>query len=1285
MAKGKTLRRVRKPQKKIYRGGQQQSLDYKDIQDVYASNLEKKKELYETIKKNGSQIYDVETSTKTESMLEQVRIIVSFLNDFHSSKLTDFQLISDEVANSLEKYGKRYTSYFIPSLKLFQIYINDAEELVSAAKQIQLDFINKKIHIHLIQSKIQLLETLKLSTNSIQKNIESLKETIQTIFKTLESQKLKDTEKEKAITLETEAKKLELVSSIDIVKREYPEGFIPKESQFIQGCPLGTVLENNVCNYYNDTTLLESVPLQEKIINSDTSEWIVWFNNITPSNVNDPIVFKRKPLQYLIKLSNEDSKYFNAKYVVCEQNGALYKDPNGFYIFVDSIFETPLNIPGFSKYYIDYDNLPQAVQIVNNEAPKLRTDMNTSKYYCALHDIDQIISGIQYIETDKDGKYNEIIPFYPVYMNFIKKEDKYTKVSSNNIDTITYYFIKKIDVQIENLILKTTFNTLTFDPYSSNLIDTLYKNKFIDISITKYFNPFVFPQFFVEIGDYFLVQNSGAIPIIFNISLESSEKRMVLYPKQICCFVYSKNEYGYLALDRFISVQAHSSKVAKYKNTYVFVENSKPLYDSEHHLITVPNFNETTKTYYEYDDVFETTPKQISEIVNIVIPEEKISYEFYSYTSPYVTLCSEGNIFVYCDENNNPLYDVLGYFIPVPSPIHYDTNKYVYNLLEKQKTIKILPDYVGVVSIDSFYNYDTQFKSNYFTTVNSIKVYINSSGLPLLANQYAFLGVPDNSDATEKHVQIFLPEQFKIIRIDTNISKQIIQSHMLIALLKIYTQNTQILQNNYKDISGNINNFNSLKGELFNILNRIEVNKDYANLDNYKKEANTIYTQIIESYKNIEKYLIEQKQTSIYNKEVDKIRTSRKAEIELARSKLDKAKNVQNDLTHMYNTLNEKINSSVYILPEEKSNLLEKITKIPLDIQVLDTTYKSLEESYSYINNIIDSAKDSQELLLHEQTINILLKGISSLERNQNSEIVLLKNLNIDIESSELNMRNNEKNKYINLIKQEQFNVDLYKKENIKDSKVLASIEAIETIIKKVEFEEKSTVVPTVESLNKEIEMYKNYIETIIPQEKANILTYIEELNNENDISKSKELVEHRNILIQRINLFNERNEEVNKLLNSLGSRIDEDKKHTFEEELLENYNLVEDIEQNINTNTDIESSIKRVDEIDALNKKILYELQVIELNTQPVAAVVPVPAELTETFVETSALPPQQQPPVQSEQVSVLPVQQQPPVQSEQVSVLPVQQQGGKRKKRQTKKQKHTSSKTTRKLFVGK
>ena len=80
MAKGKTLRRAKKPQKKIYRGGQQQSLDYKDIQDVYASNLEKIKELHETIKKEGSQLYDVETSNRTDTVTVKGNTATTTLN-----------------------------------------------------------------------------------------------------------------------------------------------------------------------------------------------------------------------------------------------------------------------------------------------------------------------------------------------------------------------------------------------------------------------------------------------------------------------------------------------------------------------------------------------------------------------------------------------------------------------------------------------------------------------------------------------------------------------------------------------------------------------------------------------------------------------------------------------------------------------------------------------------------------------------------------------------------------------------------------------------------------------------------------------------------------------------------------------------------------------------------------------------------------------------------------------------------------------------------------------------
>ena len=1283
MARGKTLRRVRKPQKKIYKGGekqqQQQPLDYKDIQDMYADNLEKKKVLYESIKKEGSQHYDIQTSNKTDLVLEQVRTVISFLNDFHTSKLTDFELESNEITTHLEKYGLQYTSYFIPVLKTYQTYINDIEELVLTSKKIQLEFINKKVHLHLIQKRLDLLESLKLNTNTINKNIETLKESIQSIVKILESQSTKVSDEMKARTQEIESKKLELVNTIDTVKRDFPEGFISKNQSFIQGCPLGTVLENKECNYYNDSTLIESVPLQEKLLNTDSSEYVIWFNNITPSNVNDPVIFKRKLLQYLMLLSNEDSKYFNTKYVVCEQNGTPYKDSNGFYRFVPSISETPINIPGFQKYYIDYDGFPQAVQIVDVVSPKLRTDLTFERYFCALNDIDQIISGIQYIETDKEGNYNSIIPFYPVYYNYTPKENNFTKVSSNDIDSITYYFIKKYTVQIDNLVIKTIFNTSSLDPYSYNLISNLYKNKFIDISINTYYNPFVFTQFFIDENDYFLVQNSGTLPIVFNLSLNEDEKRMVLYPKQLCCFVRSSTkdtlQYGYLVLDQYIAFQTTSSKVAKYKDTYVFIENNIPLYDSEHNLISVPNFNETTNTYYIYDDMFETSPKQISEIVNVQVPENDISYEFYSYVSPYVTLCITGNIFVFCDSLGRPLLDVLGYFIPVPSPLHYDNNNYAWYVLENKKQVTLLSDYINVVSFDENYDCSIQFKSKYFTNVNNFKVFINSAGLPLIANKTAYLAVPEELNITvpeelnitEKQIQVFLPEQFKIIRMNTELSKKEIQSKMLIGLLKIYTQNTQLLENNYKDISGNINNFKDLKAQLFNILNDIEVNNNFDKLDSYTLEAKDIYKNISETNTKLEKYVVQQKQTNVLTSEIDKVRASRLAELTLSRSKLDKIRSIQNELNEKYNILINKITNSPNIVPNEKEALLVKLAKVPLDINILQSTYDGLETSYNYISNVVESSKEVYELMIQEQTLNILLKGIVALERNQNSELEVLVNLKNTVETSELNLRNVEKNKLVDLIKAEQFNLDIYKKQETKDTDVQNSINKIETIIKLVESEQKSLVVPTVEILDKQIEVYKNYLEKTIPEEKAIIISKLDSISKENDSATSTGLITQRNSLLNRIHLFNNTSEKINELINTLGNKISEEKKHTVEEELLENYNIVEEIEQNINTNTDIESSLKRIDEIDALNKKIQYDLQVIELNT-PAPSPSPLEADTDLTFVETSAVPY----PESEEQVS----QPQPQPQAQ------PQQQGGKHKSR---KRNQKKSRNTRKSFVGK
>ena len=410
---------------------------------------------------------------------------------------------------------------------------------------------------------------------------------------------------------------------------------------------------------------------------------------------------------------------------------------------------------------------------------------------------------------------------------------------------------------------------------------------------------------------------------------------------------------------------------------------------------------------------------------------------------------------------------------------------------------------------------------------------------------------------------------------------------MLIGLLKIYTQNTQLLENNYKDISGNINNFKDVKAQLFNILNDIEVNNNFDKLDSYTLEAKDIYKNISETNTKLEKYVVQQKQTNILTSEIDKVRASRLAELTLSRSKLDKIRSIQNELNEKYNILINKITNSPNIVPNEKEALLVKLAKVPLDINILQSTYDGLETSYNYISNVVESSKEVYELMIQEQTLNILLKGIVALERNQNSELEVLVNLKNTVETSELNLRNVEKNKLVDLIKAEQFNLDIYKKQETKDTDVQNSINKIENIIKLVESEQKSLVVPTVEILDKQIEVYKNYLEKTIPEEKAIIISKLDSISKENDSATSTGLITQRNSLLNRIHLFNNTSEKINELINTLGNKISEEKKHTVEEELLENYNIVEEIEQNINTNTDIESSLKRIDEIDALNKKI--------------------------------------------------------------------------------------------------
>lgn len=1343
MTKGRTLRRIRKPSKKTYfsKGGQQ-SLEYRDIQDTYVAQITAKKELYNTIQLEATSAYNYETTKKNSSSLTEVQNIISFINTFYDMKNSEYNEVVDSVKTMIDKYGLDYKSYFIPSLKLLKESLNDINNLISYATRIQTDFTAGLVHLHLINQRFELLNSAKDYTNVINKQFVKVTDSIKKIEAILIKEESEKKAEREGVVLRTQVKKTELTPSIGLVKRDYPVNFVPNSNPLIQGCPLGTVLEeNDQCNYYNDTTLIESVPIQKNLLNTEISEWVVWFNGITPSSVNDPIIFQRKPLQYIMALRAEDIKYFtekddpyfNVKYVVTEQNGAPYKDPNGYYIFINDVFDKPLNIPGFSKYYVDSTSLPQAVQIVDipeQQKPIFRNSLKEDKYFKSLHDIDQILYGIKFVETDKDGNLpnGTIIPFYPNYNDYAQNILDYVKLTSNEIDSITYRYKGEFEKRLENfntapLQSLTTanlgftpspspieslgftpspspslfggqlsdtsvpalapvtaeelvpvpasapepatteltyapssqptqtpiFDTLSLDPHACNIITNIYANKYLQMSLDKYYNPFVFPQFFLNEGDYFIIHNTGKQPIVFNISANSEQKRVVVYPNQLSCFVFSNYSttlrYGCLFLDRYIATQTKSSKAAKYNDTYIFVENNQPLFDTEHNIISVPNFNETTKVYYEYDDIFETTPKQISEIVSMQILDFDISKKFYTYTSSYITLTTVGTVYVFCDASGNPLLDILGYFIPVPSPVHYNNSKYLWYSLEKVKEVTLLNNYNGVVGVDEKYS-NRQFDSGYSTTINSISVYINSQGYPLLANRESYLGVPpDSSRKTEvKQVQLFLPQNFKISLVDEELSILQVKIQMLVGMLKVYSQNTQILENYFKDVSGNMNNLSELKDKLINAINEIQISRDLATLNKKEEEAKKLYEEVLKTEANLSKYSNVKIQQDVYNQEVNKVKETQNSDMTNISLKIQTIKDNSKSLTQLIVTLTDKINSSVNLDANSKAPLISKLNKSSLDISTVEQTVSTLEKTFEFVKNSINTSDTIEKANKQAPNINILLKSSETLERNVSSVAETLNGISVEISSSEINIKKEKLVELVNSIATSKTTVNLnttylesLPTDNVQINEqkqiIQNSMKVVNDIATTVENDQKVVATFTPEIVDEQFIRYSNYVDSTIKNETKNIEAAQTVIQGLQASASTTQLVELKTELLQKINAFKEKHASIETLLNSISSKISDEQKQSFEVELLTNYNTVTDIENSINTlatSADVNAAISTVSDIDKLNDTIQYNIQVLELNN--LAA--PSPAAVEETTIETEASPASEEPEEESEEI---------------------------------------------------
>jgi hypothetical protein len=234
--KSKTLRRNRAYSKRTYlkKGGKlNEPLDYKIIQDAYTANLEAKKELYNSIQSTGSHIYDIETSNKNMAQVETMNEIISFIKTFNDSLKTTYNNKEEDIQNNLEKYGIEYTNYFIPVLKELNTIINVSEENLLFAENIQQQFVNKKVLIHLIKNRGELINLANNKTNTINLQFQNTLKKLDSIFDILiKESKQKDLEKQAKIQ-ELTVKKTQLTSAISYVSRPLPDGFILTEPSFV--------------------------------------------------------------------------------------------------------------------------------------------------------------------------------------------------------------------------------------------------------------------------------------------------------------------------------------------------------------------------------------------------------------------------------------------------------------------------------------------------------------------------------------------------------------------------------------------------------------------------------------------------------------------------------------------------------------------------------------------------------------------------------------------------------------------------------------------------------------------------------------------------------------------------------------------------------------------------------------------------------------------------------------------------------------------------------------------
>jgi hypothetical protein len=1033
--KKKTLRNKKtssKP-KKTYFGGQSNN-DFLN-EKLYASftkTYETKNELFEIIKKEGSHLFDLETSNKIRSLEPRLKEFSNSLN-YDGSTLgvvrdmqTSVDTLEEKRLTLLDHYGKSYETLLTMSFKIQEELMNNLEIQNNYIKNILNMFYKNEIYIHFLELYFDRLTFYKNNISKIEKDLIAINQKIKAIFDFIEDDYKEKQEKQQKSLFKIKEREAELESAISTVLMTIPPNAVVN-TKFIQGCPYGAKLEGDSCVFYDisNNKVGDSVAFQKDLVD-ETSDIVVWFENPSAK----PKLFERKSKMYVLNLTAEDQTYFNAKYVVCESNGALKEDKFANYSFIGKLeccyndaipevlkMENPAN--GYDYYILDDMNLPQSVEILDKTAQQIHTTEAIEKFLKLTTEEDQITIGIQFVETSNDGtllldKNKNIIPFFPEIEEFRRKENVFTK---NNIrykileNKLTESIYEKLDVSIRPK--KMIFNFSTINQNTSNIFDKIYTNSIVQINLPKLFKPFVLPFVLQNENDFFLIENtSDSIPIIFELSKDSKEKRVVVYPKQFYIFVFSKASpilhYGFLHFPINPDVSYRSNKTSLVNNTYVFVSgedyNLTPLLDTENLLIPVPNIHKDESIYYEYDDLFEKIPLKIKLYNNAVQTNQTIFSTYHkSYKSDYVSKID--NMYIFCDKDGNANLDIFGYVIPLPYPIREENNTYLWD----KNIVQVLKPYEGNATFD-----------------------LNNTIQPSV--------IVGGGNISESHLKSLLDK------------------------LSIYKQIVQNLIDFYKDVNTSINNFSDIYLQLNTIYLDLPKQNNNQEVDIMFKKGEDIYNEAMKTKDAID--LIKKQDTTNkkIQEETDSLREKYKKQLAVV---LQNETNLQTKLVELENniqTLDENIDSS----------------QLKLDLDELKELFNDSKESRLLLNKNVDTTNDIDLLNSQEDSIITLLNTDIALESQINA-------LDDSVEKAKINYRTM-------LIQTNQKMLEEYKKQILNEKNNIDLLRDLysKTLNEINEMNLDTQFSDTVETKKKDIELEFSNIEQMIEKTRepiASVLT----------------------------------------------------------------------------------------------------------------------------------------------------------------------------------------------------